>query len=290
MNEPDFETVPSWGSVIVTGFIAVVAGRVAILTTWAAIDSVSVVIRWLATTATIGLGLATVVAAGYAIGAGLSILTHFDTHRQVRTAEAQKRIEEAKQTKYRTWEIEDELGIDLDGDGIIGDPGNRGLIAGLVHGLFSRRGEPGPRRPRTNRYLGKQEPAGHDEETPVNTMAKNRALDQVQQFVIKTWNNSDDPNVEAKGAARSQWCGPNDGLSTLRRQRYEAIMTILRNRPIAIIAGRGDGKVGYFTTDTVDEALGLVRRWWDYVSETTEIVKILTASQPSPGAQATSET
>ncbi len=282
-KEPDFETVPSWGSVIVTGFISVVAGRIAILTAWAAINSGSVAVRWLATTGTICLGLAAVVAAGYAIGAGSTILTHFDAHRQIRTAEANKHTEEAKQMKLRTWEIEDDLGIDLDGDGIVGEPQNR--ASRLLERLLGPR-EPQRPRPRTNRYRPTQ--AEEEKQRLFEVSADRRyALNLVQAFIERSWRltveKNDVPTENATGLARSHWVGESAGPYKMRRSRYDAILWVLRF--LRIIADRGSGTEGRYLVASVNEAMDIAWQRWPSVNIPDVLLKKEENQDQEPAGQ-----
>lgn len=189
---------------------------------------------------------------------------------EVRQAEAQAKLQEQQATeeRLRRWALEDELGIDLNHDGYIGDPN----------------------RPRTNRY----QPAGPAPargDIPIHGLngPRVRAQTAVADFVKVAWAYTEqqgcDPRQKAVGLARSNWVDDQAGPTSRERQWYDAVLQVLTTAPLRLVVDRGPGGCGRFSVD-IEEALRSIQSYWQYVNIPAILLESSPPTQPSRAAQA----
>lgn len=177
---------------------------------------------------------------GWAVSSAFRRRHQAEADRLAQEAEAQ--FLESERRRLELWAREDELGIDLDDDGYIGDPV----------------------RPRTNRYR----PPTPEPAVNVYRGGSSQVQVEVAEFLKSAWTLTleagGDPLRKATGLARTNWCRDSDGPNCAERIRYEAIIALLSAPPLNLLAGRTAGHPGRFVMP-LEASLHALRQLWPYV-------------------------
>lgn len=208
--------------------------------------------------------------AGFSGALTAALVAVHDAHHsraEVRQAEAtaHQQEQQAAAERLRRWALEDELGLDLDHDGYVGEPG----------------------RPRTNRY----QPAGTRRGDPrINGLdgPRTRAQTAVADFVKVAWayteQQGQDPRKKAVGLARSNWVHEQAGPTSRERQWYDGVLQVLTAAPLRLVVDRHPG-CGRFAVD-LEEALRAIQSYWQYVNIPDILLEEAHPPSPARTAQA----
>lgn len=200
-------------------------------------------LQGLLTVAAWALGTGGLASVVYGLGVLLGLLHLYNADGAVAREEARQAQIETRRRQKELEAMERRWQIDLDGDGVVGQVSNP--------------------------------------EIRIWNDPRTMALREVEHFILVSWRASDSPTTKANGLSRKAWGVEDKGPDTYERQRYEAILQLLADRPISVVEGRGSGMPGRFTTSSPDEAISIVRRWWPYVTIPQVLLENLVASQPA---------